>query len=166
MQLAEPKHYQEWDLEHAREAISDLANTPGALIEALHRLQDLYGYLNDDALIMLAATFNLTRAEVHGVASFYHDFNRSKPGKYIIKVCQAEACQSMGSEALTQAVKDQLGVDFHETTADGNITLEPVYCLGNCACSPNIMVDKQVHARMNADKFKALVAGLAREENA
>lgn len=164
MQLAEPKQYQAWDLESAQEAVNDLANEPGALIEALHRLQDLYGYLTDDALIMLAQTFNLSRAEVYGVASFYHDFKRSKPGKYIIKVCQAEACQAMGSEALTDTIKQQLGVDFHETTADGSITLEPVYCLGNCACSPNIMVDRQVHARMNADKFKSLVDDLREAE--
>ena len=110
---------------------------------------------------MLAKLFNLSRAEVHGVTSFYHDFRRSKPGHYTIRVCQAEACQAMGSEALTTAIKQLLGCDFHETTADGNFTLEKVYCLGNCACSPNIMVDKQTYGRVTAESFRKLTATLA-----
>jgi formate dehydrogenase subunit gamma len=162
MQLAEPVQYQEWDLASARESVQALALEQGALIKALHVLQETYGYVHDEALPMLGKVFNVTRAEVHGVASFYHDFKRHKPGKYVVKVCQAEACQSMGSEALTDAVKKQLGVDFHETTTDGSFSLEPVYCLGNCACSPNIMIDKQVYARMTPDRFKSLTASLGK----
>ena len=155
-----PTQYQNWSLALAKETIEPLADVPGALINALHKLQEVFGYVDDEALPMLGKIFNVSRAEVHGVASFYHDFKRSKPGKYVVKVCQAEACQAMGSEELTDSIKEQLGVNFHETTEDGSITLEPVYCLGNCACSPNIMVDKQVHARMSSDKFKSLVSAL------
>lgn len=165
MHTIAPQQYQEWNLETAREAVKEFASQPGALINALHRLQELFGYVDDEAMIMLASTFNLSRAEVHGVASFYHDFRRSKPGRFVVKVCQAEACQAMGSEALTSAIKDELGVDFHETSADGNFSLEPVYCLGNCACSPNIMIDRQVYARMSADKFSALSQTLVKEAN-
>ena len=110
---------------------------------------------------MLAKVFNISRAEVHGVTSFYHDFRRSKPGRYTIRICQAEACQAMGAEQLTAAIKAELNCDFHETTADGNFSLEPVYCLGNCACSPNMMVDKQTYARVSPASFKALAARLA-----
>ena len=153
-----PTQYQDWDLALAKTTVEPMANIPGALINALHKLQEVFGYVDDEALPMLGEIFNVSRAEVHGVASFYHDFKRNKPGKYVVKVCQAEACQAMGSEELTGSIKTKLNVDFHETTEDGNITLEPVFCLGNCACSPNIMIDKQVHARMTAEKFNSLVS--------
>ena len=162
-QLAAPSKYRDWDPDLAREAVQGYVQRPGALIEALHRLQEMFGYVDDDAIIMLASMFNLTRADVHGVASFYHDFKRARPGRYVVKVCQAEACQAMGSEQLTGEIKAHLGVGFHETTADGEFTLEPVYCLGNCACSPNIMVEKQVYARMSIDRFKTLTEALAKE---
>jgi formate dehydrogenase subunit gamma len=152
---------QDFSLELASQVVQPLADQPGALIEALHKLQDTFGYVDEAAMPMLAKVFNVSRAEVHGVASFYHDFRRSKPGRHTIRICQAEACQAMGSTELTQAAKDLLGCDFHETTADGMFTLEKVYCLGNCACSPNIMVDKQVYARMNKDKFQKLATALA-----
>ena len=163
MQITAPKKFQEWNEDIARQTISEFITQPGALIEALHRIQDTFGYVSDAAIILLASSFNLSRAEVHGVASFYHDFKRSMPGKHVIKVCQAEACQAMGSDALTDTVKTTLGIDFHATSEDGNFTLEPVYCLGNCACSPNIMVDKQVYARMTADKFSSLMNSMIKE---
>lgn len=162
-QLVSAKQYRDWDPDLARESVQDLVSKPGSLIEALHKIQEQFGYIDDEAIRLLASLYNLTRAEVHGVASFYHDFKRTRPGKYTVKVCQAEACQAMGSEQLTQAIKEHLGVDFHETTAGGEFTLEPVYCLGNCACSPNIMVDRQVYARMNIDRFKQLTQSLAQE---
>jgi len=163
-QLAETSgKYRDWDPAFAREALKDYVTRPGALIEALHKVQEIFGYVGDDAIILLANLFNLTRADVYGVVSFYHDFKRERPGRYTIKVCQAEACQAVGSEGLTAAIKEHLGVGFHDTTADGAFTLEPVYCLGNCACGPNIMVEKRVHARMNIDRFKSLTEALVKE---
>lgn len=161
MQAANPASYREFSADLVATTVGEFPNRPGALIEALHRLQETFGYIDDAALPVLAKLFNLSRAEVHGVASFYHDFRRSKPGRYTIRVCQAEACQAMGSEQLTGDIRQQLGCDFHETSKDGNFTLEPVYCLGNCACSPNIMVGTQVYGRVSAASFKALCATLA-----
>lgn len=157
---------QDFSLELASQVVQPFADQPGALIEALHKLQDTFGYVDEAAMPMLAKVFNVSRAEVHGVTSFYHDFRRSKPGRHTVRICQAEACQAMGSEALGKAVKDLLGCDYHETTADGMFSLEKVYCLGNCACSPNLMIDKQVHARMTTDKFKKLAAELASKAEA
>jgi formate dehydrogenase subunit gamma len=162
-QLAGPLTHQDWDLDKAREAVLDLQGRTGGVMIALHRIQEIFGYIDDSAMPMLGKVFNLSRAEVHGVASFYHDFKREKPGRYTVKVCQAEACQAMGSEKLTEEIKTFLGAGFHETSADGNFTLEPVYCLGNCACSPNIMIDTQTHGRVSIDGFKALAAKLAKE---
>lgn len=155
--------YRDWDPALAREAVEDFVTRPGALIEALHKVQEIFGYVDDEAIILLANLFNQTRADVYGVVSFYHDFKRERPGLHTVKVCQAEACQAMGSEALTSAIKSHLGVDFHETTEDGAFSLEPVYCLGNCACGPNIMVDQRVHARMSIDRFKSLTEALVKE---
>lgn len=162
-QLAGPISYQDWNLETARDSIQEFVGRTGGVILALHKIQDMFGYVDDSAMAMLGKAFNLTRAEIHGVASFYHDFRRSKPGRYTIKVCQAEACQAMGSDKLTAEIKAFLGVDFHETTASGDFTLEPVYCLGNCACSPNIMVDKQTYGRVSIENFKALADALSKE---
>lgn len=161
MQVASPSAFQDFTLEAATEAVQEFREQPGALIVALHKLQETFGYVDEAAMPMLGKLFNLSRAEVHGVTSFYHDFRRDKPGRYTIKVCQAEACQAMGSEALTAAIKKQLGIGFHETTQDGLFTLDAVYCLGNCACSPNIMVDKQTYGRVTEKSFKALTSALA-----
>jgi len=161
MQVVNPVRYQDFSLERATQVVQEFKDQPGALINALHKLQDTFGYVDEAAMPMLAKLFNLSRAEVHGVTSFYHDFRRSKPGTYTVRVCQAEACQAMGSVELTEAIKQQLGVDFHETTADGTFTLERVYCLGNCACAPSIMVDKQTYGRMTADRFKSLAESLS-----
>ncbi|MES2606495.1 MAG: formate dehydrogenase subunit gamma [Pseudomonadota bacterium] len=160
MPTASPAVLQEFTLELATNVVQEFKDQPGALINALHKLQATFGYVDEAAMPMLAKLFNLSRAEVHGVTSFYHDFRRSKPGRYTIRVCQAESCQAMGSEALTASIKQQLGCGFHETTADGNFTLEKVYCLGNCACSPNIMVDKQTYGRVTAESFKKLTTAL------
>ena len=162
-QSTEAINHQQWDLEKAREAALEFKHETGGLMIALHKIQEIFGFIDDTAMPMLGEVFNLSRAETHGVASFYHDFRRQKPGKYIIKVCQAEACQAMGSEKLTTDIKDYLGVDFHETTDTGSFTLEPVYCLGNCACSPNIMIDNQTYGRVTTESFKKLAESLARE---
>lgn len=162
-QLVTPIDYKDWSLELATEAVAEFGAKPGTLLNAFHKLQSIFGYVDEEALPMLAQLFNVSRAEVHGVASFYHDFKRSKPGKYTIKVCQAEACQAMGSEKLTEEIKSLLGINFHETTESGDFSLEPVYCLGNCACSPNIMVDKQTFGRVSIGSFKSLTQSLSEE---
>jgi formate dehydrogenase subunit gamma len=163
MPVVSPAKLQEFSLDEATRVVQEFKDQPGALINALHKLQHTFGYVDEAALPMLAKLFNVSRAEVHGVTSFYHDFRRSKPGRYTIRVCQAEACQAMGSEELSAAIKQLLGCDFHETTADGVFTLEKVYCLGNCACSPNIMVDKQTYGRVSLASFKALTQQLAQK---
>lgn len=136
------------------------ANKPDALIEILHDLQADLGFIPEAALPALAKALNLSRAEVHGVVSFYHDFHREPGGRHVIKVCQAEACQSMGAEALGALVQKSLKVKFGGTTSDGAITVEKVYCLGNCALSPAIMVDDKLVGRVDEAKFNRIVAEL------
>jgi formate dehydrogenase subunit gamma len=147
--------------EPQREAIlrvvAGLRTRPGPLLEILHGVQNALGFIPPDAVPLLATELNLSRAEVHGVITFYHHFRSKAPGRQTLRVCQAESCQSMGSEKLTEHVKARLGVDFHETTADGAYTLEPVYCLGNCACSPALMIDEELHGRVTPDAFDALI---------
>jgi len=148
-------------MQQATEVGEEFRDRRWALIESLTKWQETFGYIDEAAIPMLAKLFNLSRAEVHGVTSFYRDFRRHKPGRYTIKVCQAEACQAMGSEGLSAAITQHLGCNFDETTSDGMFTLEKVYCLGNCACSPNIMVDKQTYGRVTEKSFKVLTAALA-----
>jgi len=162
-QLAGQIKYQDWDLDKAQEVASEFTDRTGGLMIALHKIQETFGYIDDSAMAMLGKLFNVSRAEVHGVTSFYHDYKTKKPGKYTVKVCQAEACQAMGSNKLTEEIKAFLGTDFHGTSDDGNFTLEAVYCLGNCACSPNIMIDKQTYGRVSIEGFKALADSLAKE---
>jgi formate dehydrogenase subunit gamma len=137
---------------------------PGALIEILHGVQAELGFIPPAAVPVLALELNLSRAEVHGVVSFYHYFRHSAPGQQTIRVCQAESCQSMNSEGLTEHVKKALGIDFHETTADGKFTLEPVYCLGNCACSPAVMRNEDVFGRVTPERFDELLTDWKRGE--
>lgn len=137
---------------------------PGALIEILHGVQAELGFIPPAAVPVLAQELNLSRAEVHGVVSFYHYFRHSAPGQQTIRVCQAESCQSMNSAGLTEHVKKALGVDFHETTADGKFTLEPVYCLGNCACSPAVMRNEDLYGRVTPQRFDELLAQWKRGE--
>ena len=137
--------------------VAALRGRPGALLEILHGVQAELGYVPPAAVPVLAEELNLSRAEVHGVVTFYHYFRQAAPGKHTVRVCQAESCQSMGAEKLTEHVKQALGVDFHETTADGRFTLEPVYCLGNCACSPAVMRDGDIFGRVSPDRFDELL---------
>jgi len=143
------------------QAIADHRHLPGALLPILHAIQDKLGFIPPDATATIASGLNLSRAEVSGVLSFYHDFRSAPPGRHVVKLCRAEACQSMGSLALEARVKSRLGIDFGETTRDGALTLEPVYCLGNCALSPAIMIDGQLRGRVTAERFDALVASLS-----
>lgn len=137
---------------------------PGALIEILHGVQAELGFIPPAAVPVLAQELNLSRAEVHGVVSFYHYFRHSAPGQQTIRVCQAESCQSMNSDGLTEHVKKALGIDFHETTSDGKFSLEPVYCLGNCACSPAVQRNDDVYGRVTPERFDELLADWKRGE--
>jgi formate dehydrogenase subunit gamma len=133
------------------------AAEPGALLPILHSIQDELGYVPETAVGIVAEVLNLSRAEVHGVVTFYHFFRTHPAGKHTLYLCRAEACQSMGSRQLEQYVREKLGVDFHETTADGRFSLEPVYCLGNCACSPAVMVDETVYGRVTPERIDEIV---------
>jgi formate dehydrogenase subunit gamma len=147
--------------EKVRDAVLGVTNRlkdqPGALLPVLHGIQSELGYVPEDAIPLIAREMNLSRADVHGVVSFYHFFRTRPAGKRVIYLCRAESCQSMGAVKLEHHVKQRLGVDFHETTKDGAWTLEPVYCLGNCACSPAIMVDDELKGRVTPESFDALL---------
>ena len=141
----------------AQEIIAALKNKPGALFPILHGIQDALGYIPAKSVPDIAAALNLSRAEVHGVISFYHYFRDTPPGKQTIHLCRAESCQAMGGAKLEEHVKSKLGIDFHETTQDGKFSLEPVYCLGNCACSPAMQIGKDIYGRVSADSFDAVI---------
>ena len=140
---------------------SDLKGRPGPLLEVLHAIQSALGYVPAAAVPVVAEELNLSRAEVHGVVTFYHYFRRSRPGAHTVSLCQAEACQSMGAAALAAHARRRLGIDFHETSANGRFSLEPIYCLGNCACSPAIMIDGRLYGRVTPQRFDELVADRA-----
>jgi formate dehydrogenase subunit gamma len=137
--------------------VRELKAKPGALLPILHGIQDELGYIPEDAIPIIAGEMNLTRAEVHGVVTFYHDFRNHAPGRHIVKICQAESCQAAGSGALTAFAKNRLGIDFHQTTSDRSWSLEPVYCLGNCALSPSVMVDQEVFGRVSEERFDEML---------
>jgi formate dehydrogenase subunit gamma len=140
------------------EAITaSLKDKPGALLPILHAIQNALGYIPSESVPEISRALNLSRAEVHGVISFYHYFRDSKPGKHTIHLCRAESCQSKGGKQLENHVKARLGIDFHETTSDGKFTLEPVYCLGNCACSPAMQIGEEIYGRVSADSFEAAI---------
>ena len=143
--------------------ITGFKNAPGALLILLHRIQDELGYVPDDSVSAIAKELNLSKAEVHGVISFYHHFRSTPPGRHIVRICRAEACQSMGGNALIAHAMSRLGISFHETTGNNKITLEPIYCLGNCACSPSMMIDDHIYGRVTPEKFDQLI-GLKEEE--
>lgn len=148
------------DLGAVRAIAAEHRHLPGGLLPALHAVQDTLGHVPDEAVPVLAQSFNLSRAEVHGVVSFYHHFRAHPAGRHVLHMCRAEACQSMGGDALAAQARERLGIDFHETTADGNLTLEPVYCLGHCACSPAVLLDGVPQGRMTAERLEALLASL------
>lgn len=136
----------------------ELSTKPGPLLEVLHAVQHALGCVPPGAVPIIASALNLSRADVHGVLTFYHHFRTTRPGKRTIQVCRAEACQSMNGAALEAHAKARLGIDYHETTADGRYSLEPVYCLGNCACAPSITIGEDIHGRMTAERFDELIA--------
>ncbi|MBX6420902.1 MAG: formate dehydrogenase subunit gamma [Sinobacteraceae bacterium] len=129
----------------------------GALLPVLHAVQDALGYVPREAVPLIAHELNLSRAEVHGVISFYHHFRSEKSGRHVIYLCRAEACQANGCARLEAHAKKRLGIDYRQTTADGAWTLEPVYCLGNCACGPSLMIDTTLYARVTPERFDAVL---------
>jgi formate dehydrogenase subunit gamma len=137
--------------------IEDLKGLEGPLLPILHGLQEEFGYVPQESLPVIAQALNISKAEVHGVVTFYHDYRAHPAGRHVLKLCQAEACQSMGSDAIAAQVKQRLGIGFHETAKDGSVTLEPVYCLGLCACAPSAMLDGEVIGRLDADGIDELV---------
>jgi len=148
----------QWKLEEISSIVAGLKDKPGALLPILHGIQDHLGYVPPETVPLIARELNLSRAEVHGVISFYHYFRETPPGKETIHICRAESCQAMGSDELEAHAKQRLGIDYHENTADGEFSLEPVYCLGNCACSPSIMVGTEVYGRVTPERFDEIIA--------
>ena len=144
-------------------AVESQSGKIGALLPVLHAVQHKLGHIPRDAVAAIARAMNLSRAEVHGVISFYHDFRTEPVGEHVVHLCRAEACQAMGSRELEQHARQRLGVGFGETTADGRFTLEQVYCLGNCACSASIRIGDELHARVSPGKFDELIARLEQE---
>lgn len=138
--------------------ISEHQHMPGALMPLLHAIQDNIGYVPESSYSQIGKALSLSVAEVHGVVTFYHHFRTHKPGRHVMQICRAESCQSMGSEALEAHAKKCLNVDYHQTTSDDAITLEAVYCLGNCALSPAVMLDEEVYGRVSAEDLDALIA--------
>lgn len=140
--------------------IATLKEKPGALLPILHEVQNSLGYIPAESVPDIASALNLSRAEVQGVVSFYHYFRDTPPGKQTIQLCRAESCQAMGGKQLEAHVKNRLGIGYHETTADGQFSLEPVYCLGNCACSPAIQVGEELYGRVSTDAFDDIINDL------
>jgi formate dehydrogenase subunit gamma len=137
--------------------IAEHQSIEGATLVILHAIQHAFGFVPDAAIPMIASALNLSRAEVHGVLTFYHDFRREPAGRHILKLCRAEACQSTGADALAAHAEQVLGISFGDTTADRRITLEPVYCLGLCATAPSAMLDGRVIGRLTPSRIDALI---------
>jgi formate dehydrogenase subunit gamma len=138
--------------------IHELQGLEGPLLPILHGIQEEFGHVPQASLPVIAEALNISNAEVHGVVTFYHDYRSHPAGRHVLKVCQAEACQSVGSDAVAAKLKRLLGIGFHETSWDGAVTLEPVYCLGLCACAPAAMLDGQVIGRLDDEKIDEIVA--------
>ncbi|GEN23022.1 hypothetical protein HCU01_09710 [Halomonas cupida] len=150
----------EWTPQLIQDEIDALKDKPGALLPILHAIQDRVGFIPDQAVPLIASSLGQTRAEIHGVISFYHHFRTSPPGSHVVRICRAEACQSMGARALEAHARASLAIDYHQTTGDREITLEAVYCLGNCACAPSVSVDDRVLGRVTPERFDRLVDDL------
>ena len=150
--------HERWTTDRARDIISEHAHLQGATLPILHALQHAFGYVDREAVPLVADALNLSKAEIVGTISFYHDFRSVPSGRHTLKVCRAEACQALGSEALQAHCKETLGIDWHGTTADGAVTLEPVFCLGLCAIAPAALLDDRPLARLDSAKVDAALA--------
>ncbi|MFC3220380.1 formate dehydrogenase subunit gamma [Tianweitania populi] len=144
-----------------RQRVADVVDAfkgqDGALLLILHGIQDEFGYVPDETVPVVADALNLSRADVHGVITFYHDYRKHPAGRHVLKICRAEACQAMGGEAMVERAMELLGLNFHETSSDNAVTLEPVFCLGLCACAPAAMLDGQLIGRLDEDKLREIV---------
>ena len=148
------------DIDTVREIASAHKDTPGGLLPALHAIQDRFGHVPASGVPAIAGEFNLSRAEVHGVVTYYHHFRSAPPAGQVVQICRAEACKSMGADALVAHAEQRLGCTMHGHSADGKVTLEPVHCLGLCAQSPSLMIGDELHARVTPQRFDELMAEL------
>lgn len=151
-----------WSPERAKEIVAAHSMLDGAALPILHALQDAFGYVPEEAVPMVADALNWSRADVFGVVSFYHDFRRERPGRHVLKLCRAEACQSMGGAALAEHVHTRLGTDWGETSSDGAVTVEPAFCLGLCACAPAALLDGKPVGRLDPAKLETLFSDMRR----
>ena len=149
--------FEVWNEQRGNEVIAAFVQEEGAALPMLHALQQTFGYIPRAAVPMVASALNVSRAEVHGIVSFYHDFREAPPGTHLLKLCRAEACQSMGGDAIAAAAIEHLQIGWSETTPDGRITLEPVFCLGLCACAPAAMLDDKVVGALDTARLSALL---------
>ncbi len=150
---------QTWDEDRALALIREHQHLPGAMLPMLHALQEAFGYIPEQSFPLLADAVNISRAEVVGVVRFYPDFREEPAGRHVLKVCRAESCQAMGCDSLIEHLESTLGIELGGTTADGAFTIEPIYCLGNCAMSPAVMLDGRTHGRVTAARADRLIAG-------
>jgi formate dehydrogenase subunit gamma len=158
--------HEPWNVDRAASIIAGhtaAADTPAqsAALPILHALQDRFGFIHAEAIPMIASALNVSRADMHGVVTFYHDFRRTPPGRHIVHFCRAEACQAVGSEAVADQLRADLGIDWHDTTADGRVTLEPVFCLGLCASGPAALIDGRPVGHLSANAAQTLTRDLA-----
>ena len=146
--------------ERVAEILARHRGMEGALLPILHAIQEEFGHVPQETLPIIAKDLSLTRAEVHGVMSFYHDFREKPAGAHVLKLCRAEACQSVGADRVADHARKELGIEWHETTRDGKVTLEPVFCLGLCACGPAAIVDGKLVGRVDEAKLSKIIGGL------
>ncbi|MBI1758600.1 MAG: formate dehydrogenase subunit gamma [Actinobacteria bacterium] len=147
-----------WSAEQTRAIVAAHQHLRAPLLPVLHAIQAEFGYIDPQAIPVLAGALNLSRAEVHGVVTFYRDFRTAPPGAVRIRICRAEACQAVGAERLAEVARRRLGVAFDETTADGSVTLEEVFCLGNCALGPSVLVGDRLVGRVDESGFEAMLS--------
>ena len=152
----------DWNSSVASDVIDDLKEKSGAMLPILHALQDTFGYIDAEAMPLIADALNVSRAEVHGVVTFYHDFHIAPPSRHVLKLCRAEACQSAGGDRLAERAKAHLKLNFGEMTADGRVSLEPVYCLGLCSVAPSAMLDGRIVGRLDDRKLDSLLTEVER----
>ncbi len=149
--------YEPWDLSEATSVVAARSHEKGSAIPIMHDLMERFGYVDRAIVPVLAEALNLSRAEIHGTLTFYHDFRDHPPGRSTLKVCRAEACQARGAVAMHDALRRELGIDWHGTTADGAITIEPVFCLGLCACAPAVLVDEEPVGDVRVETLDAFI---------
>jgi formate dehydrogenase subunit gamma len=153
--------YEPWHEDQARDIIAGFAGIEGAALPILHALQKTFGHVPRAAEPLVASALNISRAEVHGIVTFYHEFRRDVPGRHVLHLCRAEACQAVGADALAAHMRSALAVDWHGTSADGAVTLEPVFCLGLCATGPSALLDGKPIGRLNPARFDRMLEALS-----